>query len=72
MSTTLTVRLDPKLARMLKEAVRTTGAKRSDLIREALRRHLVLQAFERARQRTLPYARKAGFVTDEDVFREVS
>jgi hypothetical protein len=41
-------------------------------VREALRRQLDVMAFEEARRRLMPYAEAAGFLTDEDVFREIS
>jgi hypothetical protein len=41
-------------------------------VREALRRQLSLLRFEQLRERVLPFAEAAGYLTDEDVFREVS
>ena len=72
MSSTLTIRLDRKLEKLLKEESQESGLRRSDLVREALHRHLALRKFERLRKKTIPFARKAGFITDEDVFRRVS
>ncbi len=72
MSSTLTIRLDRDLEKLLKEAVRDTGAKRSELVRDALRRQLLLRKFEKLRGEIVPRARRRGFVTDEDVFRVVS
>jgi metal-responsive CopG/Arc/MetJ family transcriptional regulator len=64
--------LDPNLEKMLDDVARDTGEKRSDLVREALRRHLALRQFEKIRRKTVPYARRAGYITDEDVFRDIS
>ncbi|MBA3272576.1 MAG: CopG family transcriptional regulator [Chthoniobacterales bacterium] len=72
MSNMLTVRLDPDLEHLLDKLCRSSGAKRSDVVREALRRHLSLRSFERLRERMVPLARKKGYITDEDVFRKVS
>jgi hypothetical protein len=41
-------------------------------MREALRRHLALTQFEDLRKRMMPFAEAAGYLTDEDVFRDVS
>lgn len=70
--TTLTIRLDDKLDRELAKLARRTQRTKSDLAREMLRRRLVVEKFEEARRRIVPYAEKAGYLTDEDVFRDVS
>ncbi len=41
-------------------------------MRDALRRQLSLMRFERTRRRLIPYAEARGYLTDEDVFRDVS
>jgi predicted transcriptional regulator len=72
MGATLTIRLDPRLERELDRVCRRLGRRRSDLVRDALRRELALLRFEESRRRLLPYAEARGFLTDEDVFRVVS
>jgi predicted transcriptional regulator len=69
---TLTIRLDEKLDRELANLARRTQRTRSDLAREMLRRRLVVEKFEEARRRIVHCAEKAGYLTDEDVFRDVS
>lgn len=71
-SSALTIRLDPKLERELDRAVAATGRSRSDLVRDALRRQLALSQFEQLRRRLVPFAEARGYLTDEDVFRDVS
>jgi metal-responsive CopG/Arc/MetJ family transcriptional regulator len=68
----MTIRLNEDLERLLDEAVRRTGKTRSEIVREALRRQLTVLAFEDIRRRMMPYAEAVGWLTDEDVFREVS
>lgn len=41
-------------------------------MRDALRRQLVIEGFEQLRKRAAPFAEAAGYLTDEDVFRDVS
>lgn len=72
MATTLAVRLDDSLEAELDELCNRTGQTRSDLVRDALRRHLRLAEFRALREQMIPYAEAAGWLTDEDVFREVS
>ena len=71
-TSTVTIRLDPKLQRELTRLSRQLGRSRSDVIRDALRRQLSLVRFEQARRGLLPLAEAQGILTDEDVFAEVS
>lgn len=48
------------------------GRTRSDVVRDALRRQLALLQFEDLRKRLAPFAEAQGYLTDEDVFRDVS
>ncbi len=68
----LTIRLDPALDRQLEAAARATGRSKSDIVRDALRRQLTLARFEGLRRRILPYAEARGYLTDEDVYRDIS
>ena len=71
-TTTLTIRLDKDLDDLLAEASRRSGRNRSEIAREALRRQLRISQFEALRQRMMPFAEARGYLTDEDVFNEVS
>ncbi len=71
-SATLTIRLDPQMARLLDELGQETNKSRSEIARDALRRQLWLARFESARKRLMPYAEAKGILTDEDVFDIVS
>lgn len=72
MDDALTVRLDRELARRLARMSRRLGRSRSDLVRDAIRRQLALLQFEETRRRVAPFAEAAGYLTDEDVIRDVS
>jgi predicted transcriptional regulator len=67
-----TFRLDDTLERRLEEAMEFSGRSRSDIMREALRRQLDRMRFEQLRERITPFAEEQGYLTDEDVFRDVS
>ena len=71
-SSSLTIRLDPDLDRLLTKASRRSGRNRSQVAREALRRQLRISQFERLRQRVMPFAEARGYLTDEDAFADVS
>jgi predicted transcriptional regulator len=68
----LTIRLDRDMERELARLARRTGRSRSELVREALRRQLALAEFQDLRRRIMPLAEARGYLTDEDVFRDVS
>jgi len=68
----LTIRLDPDLQRQLARLARRTGRSVSELAREALRRQIALVQFADLRRRIMPLAEARGYLTDDDVFRDVS
>lgn len=69
---TVAIRLDAKLQRELNRLSRQLGRSRSELVRDALRGQLASVQFEQARRGLLPFAEAQGFLTDEDVFADVS
>ncbi len=71
-SSALTIRLEPELEKQLDRIARRTGRSRSEIVREAIRRQLSISQFEDLRRRMMPFAEAAGYLTDEDVFRDVS
>jgi metal-responsive CopG/Arc/MetJ family transcriptional regulator len=72
MATVLTVRLDDDLERELDSLREKSGLSRSEFVREVLRRQLRHDEFAVLRKELMPYAEAQGWLTDEDVFREVS
>lgn len=68
----LTIRLDKNMERLLDQLCKRTGRSRSDIVRDALRRELSLRRFDNLRRRVLPFAEARGYLTDEDVARDVS
>lgn len=71
-TSTITIRLDPKLEELLDRICRETGRSRSEVARDALRRQLTIQLFEEARRKLIPFAEAQGIYTDEDIFKIVS
>ena len=72
MRTTVTIRLDRALERMLDKFCRRSKRKRSEVVRDALRRQLSLMTFEHLRHKAMPFAEARGLLTDKDVFKTVS
>ncbi|MBA7657745.1 hypothetical protein ES703_65687 [subsurface metagenome] len=71
-TSTITIRLDGDLDKLLTDVSRESGRSRSEVAREALRRQLSVSQFEVLRKRSMPFAEARGFLTDEDVFNEIS
>lgn len=69
---TLTVRIDGETERRLDELALRSGRSRSEIVRDALRRQISLESFEQLRRQVLPFAEARGYLTDEDVFSEIS
>ena len=71
-TSTLTIRLDKDLDELLTKASRLAERTRSEVDREAIRRQLRIRQFKALRKRIMPFAEARGFLTDEDVFSEIS
>jgi predicted transcriptional regulator len=69
---TLTLRIPDDLKEQLEELSRAQNRPASDLVRESLRRFLAVESFKALRAKTVPLAEDQGFLTDDDIFREVS
>jgi predicted transcriptional regulator len=72
MNTTISIRLDKNLDRELARLAKRTGRSKSELAREALRRQFAILRFRELRRQAMPQAEAAGYLTDEDVFRDIS
>jgi predicted transcriptional regulator len=72
MESTLTIRIDKETEELLEESCRRSGQSKSELVRQAIKRQLSIDSFQELRKRLLPYGEAQGWLTDEDVFREVS
>jgi len=68
----LTIRLDDELETLLSKASKRTGKNKSEIAREALRRQIRLETFEALRRRIMPFAEARGYLTDEDIFSQIS
>lgn len=72
MSAVLTVRLDDTEAAALDRLVQATGRSRSDLVRDALRQQALRETLRLLHEDLAPQARAAGWLTEDDILREVS
>lgn len=72
MSAVLTVRLSDAEAAALERLVQTTGKSRSDLVRSALRAQAQRETLRLLHDDLCPQARASGWLSEEDILRDVS
>ncbi len=72
MRTVLSISLPEKLAKELDAFARETGRNKSDIVRESLSLYLWEARFKRLKKELRPLAKKAGLLTEEDVFKQIS
>jgi len=65
-------RLDEKLDGELRRLAEQTGRPKSDMVRDALRRKIAITRLDELRKSVAPFAEARGWLTDEDVFRDMS
>ena len=72
MRSVLKISLPEKMASELDQYARLTGRNKSDVVRESLAIYLWETRFQNARKRLAPKTKKAGPVTEDEVFKRVS
>jgi predicted transcriptional regulator len=72
MSQTMTVRIPDDLSKDLKEISKKEGIPISNLVRESLKKYVMLYRFRKLREMVLPFAEAQGILTDEDVYKQIS
>lgn len=70
--TTVSVELDDKLAHELRQLSESLQTSEVDLIKKAVDNFLRQQRMDQIRVEIKPYAEAAGFLTEEDIYREIS
>lgn len=72
MKDTISIRMDSATNKMLENVLKKSGKKKSDFIREAIKRQIAIENFEQIRSGVLPFAEAQGLLTDEDVWNLIS
>lgn len=72
MRTVVSVSLPSELAAELNRLARKTGRTKSDILKESFSMYLWDTQFRSLQRYFIPRAKKAGILTEEDVFRAVS
>ena len=72
MSAVLTVRLNDEESTALDRLSRWTGKTRSELVRDALRAQALRETLRQLQGELAPQARADGWLTEDDILRDVS
>ncbi len=69
---TLTIHLDEHLHTTLTRLAKSAHRSKSDLVRQMLSREVALEELRQTRTLLKPFADRAGYLSDEDFFRNIS
>ena len=72
MRTVLSIHLPEDLYNRLDSFAKETGRNKSDVVRESINFYLWEKRFEKTKSKIKPLAKKAGVITEEDVFEHIS
>ncbi len=72
MRTVISVSIPEEMAVELDKSSKESGRTRSEIVKEALRSFLWEERFRTLQNAIRPKAKKRGFVTDEDVVKDIS
>lgn len=72
MRTVISVSLPEEMASKLNKVAKESGMAKSEIIKESLRAYLWKGRFKGLKKNLVRKAKRAGIVTDEDVFKAVS
>jgi len=72
MRSVLSVSLPEKLASELDDYAKKTGRNKSDIVKESVSLYLWEARFRKIRKQLSVRAKKAGIVTEEDVYKTIS
>ena len=72
MRAVLSVSLPEDLVKELDALAKKTGRSKSEIIRESVSLYLWEVRFKELKKRLRPFAKKSGFLTEDDVFKQIS
>jgi metal-responsive CopG/Arc/MetJ family transcriptional regulator len=68
----LTISVDKALKTKVERAAKRLKVSKSELVKKAIEKYIVKEELQDIRALLIPYAEKAGYFTDEDVFKDIS
>ena len=71
MSQTITIRIPENMRKELEKLSKSENKPLSDLVRDSLKKFILVYRFRKLRNTVLPFAEAQGVLTDEDVFESL-
>jgi metal-responsive CopG/Arc/MetJ family transcriptional regulator len=68
----LTISVDKALKTKVEKAAKRLKVSKSELVKKAIEKYIAKEELHELRALLIPYAEKAGYFTDEDVFKDIS
>jgi metal-responsive CopG/Arc/MetJ family transcriptional regulator len=68
----LTISVDKALKIKVERAAKRLKVSKSELVKKAIEKYIVKEELQDIRSLLIPYAEKAGYFTEEDVFKDIS
>ena len=68
----LSISIDKDLKKRINEASKLYAISKSEIVKRALNKYLLHRELEELRFLLIPYGEKSGFLTDDDIFKEIS
>ena len=72
MNRTITLLVDETFEKSLERECNIAGLSRDEYVRNVMNKHFLKEAFLRLREIATPLGEAAGYIADEDVFRDIS
>mgnify|MGYP001248670367 CR=1 FL=1 len=66
----LSISIGAKLKKKINTAAKKYKTTKSDIVINAVEKYLTLMEFQGVREKLMPYARKKGYLTDEDIYND--
>lgn len=64
----LTVSINPDLKKKLNQIAKQNHVTKSDVVKKAVEIYILQDDFHNLREELIPFAKKAGYYTDEEIF----
>lgn len=68
----LTISIDKELKKSIARKALELNTTQSELVKKAIQKYIIHQEFQELREMLIPYAERAGYYTDEDIFNDFS
>ncbi len=68
----LSISIDKSLKDKVNNVAKHFHISKSELVKKAIEKYIAHQEFQEIREILIPYAEKAGYYTDEEIFEDIS